>query len=65
MIINISSVNAFVGNANLVAYAGSKGALAAMTRAMAVEMKDFKVRVNSISPGTIDTPTTKHLITTG
>lgn len=65
VIINISSVNAFVGNANLVAYAGSKGALAAMTRAMAVEMKDFKVRVNSISPGTIDTPTTKHLITTG
>jgi NAD(P)-dependent dehydrogenase (short-subunit alcohol dehydrogenase family) len=44
-IINIASVNALVGNANLVAYAGTKGALTAMTRAMAVEMKEFSVRV--------------------
>lgn len=38
VIINVGSVNALVGNPNLVAYAGTKGALTTMTRAMAVEM---------------------------
>lgn len=64
-IINIASVNALAGNANLVAYSGTKSALAAMTRAMAVEMKDFFVRVNCISPGPIETSETKRLISTG
>jgi NAD(P)-dependent dehydrogenase (short-subunit alcohol dehydrogenase family) len=64
-IINIASVNALAGNVNLVAYAGTKGALAAMTRAMAVEMKDFNIRVNSISPGAVETSVTRHLISTG
>ena len=64
-IINIASVNALVGNANLVAYAGTKGALTAMTRAMAVEMKEFNVRVNSISPAAVETFVTKNLISAG
>jgi NAD(P)-dependent dehydrogenase (short-subunit alcohol dehydrogenase family) len=64
-IINIASVNALAGNANLVAYAGTKGALAAMTRAMAVEMKDYRVRVNSISPGAVETSATLSLIANG
>ena len=38
VIVNIASVNALAGNPNLVTYAGTKGALVAMTRAMAVEM---------------------------
>lgn len=64
-IINIGSVNALVGNPNLVPYAGTKGALIAMTRAMAVEMKDFKVRVNAISPAAVETFVTKKLIAAG
>jgi NAD(P)-dependent dehydrogenase (short-subunit alcohol dehydrogenase family) len=64
-IINIASVNALVGNANLIAYAGTKGALTAMTRAMAVEMKELKVRVNSISPAAVETFVTKNLIAAG
>jgi NAD(P)-dependent dehydrogenase (short-subunit alcohol dehydrogenase family) len=64
-IVNIASVNALAGNTNLVAYAGTKGALAAMTRAMAVEMKEFNVRVNSISPGAVETFVTRNLIDTG
>lgn len=40
VIVNIRSVNALSGNPNLVAYAGTKGDVVAMTRAMAVEMKD-------------------------
>jgi NAD(P)-dependent dehydrogenase (short-subunit alcohol dehydrogenase family) len=64
-IINIASVNALAGNANLVAYAGTKGALVAMTRAMAVEMQEFNVRVNAISPAAVETFVTKNLIAAG
>lgn len=64
-IINIASVNALVGNPNLVPYAGTKGALIAMTRAMAVEMQDLHVRVNSISPAAVRTFVTENLIASG
>lgn len=64
-IVNIGSVNALSGNPNLVAYAGTKGALVAMTRAMAVEMKDAGVRVNSVSPGAVRTAVTEALIDSG
>lgn len=65
VIINISSVNALAGNQNLVPYAGTKGALVAMTRAMAVEMQNIKIRVNAISPAAIETYVTKNLIASG
>jgi NAD(P)-dependent dehydrogenase (short-subunit alcohol dehydrogenase family) len=64
-IINIASVNALAGNRNVVAYAGTKGALVAMTRAMAVEMAPFGIRVNSISPGAIDTPAAQRVFREG
>jgi NAD(P)-dependent dehydrogenase (short-subunit alcohol dehydrogenase family) len=64
-IVNIASVNALAGNPNLVAYAGTKGGLVAMTRAMAVEMAQFGVRVNAISPGAVETFVTKGLIASG
>jgi NAD(P)-dependent dehydrogenase (short-subunit alcohol dehydrogenase family) len=65
VIINIASVNALVGNPGLAPYAGTKGALVAMTRAMAVEMQEFNVRVNSISPAAVETFVTKNLIASG
>jgi NAD(P)-dependent dehydrogenase (short-subunit alcohol dehydrogenase family) len=65
VIVNIASVNALAGNPNLVPYAGTKGALVAMTRAMAVEMKEFGVRVNTISPAAVETYVTKNLIAAG
>jgi NAD(P)-dependent dehydrogenase (short-subunit alcohol dehydrogenase family) len=65
VIVNIGSVNALSGNPNLVAYAGTKGAVVAMTRAMAVEMKDAGIRVNSISPGAVRTWVTENLIAAG
>jgi NAD(P)-dependent dehydrogenase (short-subunit alcohol dehydrogenase family) len=64
-VVNIASVNALAGNANLIAYAGTKGALAAMTRAMAVEMAPLGIRVASISPGALDTPHTRKLVEEG
>jgi NAD(P)-dependent dehydrogenase (short-subunit alcohol dehydrogenase family) len=65
VIVNIGSVNALSGNPNLVAYAGTKGAIVAMTRAMAVEMASAGIRVNSISPGAVRTWVTQNLIDSG
>jgi NAD(P)-dependent dehydrogenase (short-subunit alcohol dehydrogenase family) len=64
-IVNIGSVNALLGNPNLVPYAGTKGAVVAMTRAMAVEMASSKVRVNSICPAAVLTFVTQQLVTSG
>ncbi len=64
-IVNIASVNALAGNPNLVAYAGTKGALLAMTRAMAVEMAAVGIRVNCVSPGAVYTPMTQKVIAEG
>jgi 3-oxoacyl-[acyl-carrier protein] reductase len=64
-ITNIASVNASRGNLNLAAYAGTKGAIVAMTRAMAVEMSSLGIRINSISPGAVETSHTRSLIDSG
>ena len=45
-----------VGVDNVVAYTASKGALNALCRAMAVDEAAYGVRVNSIAPGSVDTP---------
>lgn len=54
-IINISSVNATHAQPETVLYCSSKGAVATMTRALAVAFGRYGVRVNSIAPGTIVT----------
>jgi NAD(P)-dependent dehydrogenase (short-subunit alcohol dehydrogenase family) len=64
-IVNIASVNALRGNPDLVAYAGTKGAVVAMTRGLAVEMGSLGIRVNSISPGAVETAFTRSLIESG
>jgi NAD(P)-dependent dehydrogenase (short-subunit alcohol dehydrogenase family) len=50
-IINISSNVALTGNPNYIHYVTSKGALIAMTRAMARELGDYNICVNTVSPG--------------
>jgi NAD(P)-dependent dehydrogenase (short-subunit alcohol dehydrogenase family) len=62
--VNIASVNAMVGNPNLTAYAGTKGALLAMSRALAVELAP-RVRLVAISPGSVRTYVTNQLIESG
>ncbi|MFW9949869.1 MAG: SDR family NAD(P)-dependent oxidoreductase [Candidatus Thorarchaeota archaeon] len=56
VIINNSSSVAFKGVKNRVAYTASKGAVLSMTRAMAVDCLEYKIRVNAICPGTTDSP---------
>ena len=55
-IVNVSSVHAVATSADIASYAASKGALLALTRAMAIEFAKDEVRVNAILPGAVDTP---------
>ncbi len=55
-IVNISSVHAVATSAGIAAYAASKGALLALTRAMALELGQDNIRVNAVLPGAVDTP---------
>jgi NAD(P)-dependent dehydrogenase (short-subunit alcohol dehydrogenase family) len=61
-IINMASAQGHIGLDGWTAYAGAKGAVMAMTRQMAVEFGPMNIRVNSISPGTINTPMNDRLI---
>ncbi|WP_067428892.1 SDR family NAD(P)-dependent oxidoreductase [Nocardioides jensenii] len=55
-IVNTSSVSAVRGMAGLALYSASKGAVLAMTRAIAADLLPFGVRANCVSPGTVNTP---------
>lgn len=52
----VASVQGTATQSNVVAYTTSKGALHAMVRALAVDEATHGVRVNSVSPGSVDTP---------
>lgn len=55
-IVNVSSVHAVATSVGIAAYAASKGALLALTRAMALEFGPDDVRVNAVLPGAVETP---------
>jgi NAD(P)-dependent dehydrogenase (short-subunit alcohol dehydrogenase family) len=56
VIVNMGSVSGHVGQMDHVMYGATKGAIIAMTRALAWELAPYNIRVNSISPGSVDTP---------
>jgi NAD(P)-dependent dehydrogenase (short-subunit alcohol dehydrogenase family) len=58
-IVNVSSSAGLFGQPYNAAYCASKGGVALMTRAMAVEFNRRGVRVNAVAPAGIDTPITK------
>jgi 3-oxoacyl-[acyl-carrier protein] reductase len=57
-IINIASVAAIIGFAGLSHYCASKGGVVAMSKALALELAPLGIRINTIDPGSIDTPGT-------
>ena len=54
-IVNISSIASKIAAANMAAYASSKAAINALSRAMALELAPHRIRVNAVCPGIIDT----------
>lgn len=56
VIVSTASIVATVGIRNRAAYCASKGAVAALTRAMALDHVADGIRVNCVAPGTIETP---------
>jgi NAD(P)-dependent dehydrogenase (short-subunit alcohol dehydrogenase family) len=55
-IVNIGSIHAYMTQGERVAYVASKAGVLGMTRAMALNHAGDGIRVNSVSPGPIDTP---------
>lgn len=55
-IINTTSVNAYKGNAHLIAYSSTKGAIVAFTRSIALNLVGRGIRVNGVAPGPVWTP---------
>ncbi|MBJ6363799.1 SDR family oxidoreductase [Paenibacillus sp. GCM10012307] len=55
-IINTASITAYRGNATLLDYSATKGAIVAFTRSLAVNVAEKGIRVNGVAPGPIWTP---------
>jgi NAD(P)-dependent dehydrogenase (short-subunit alcohol dehydrogenase family) len=64
-IVNVSSVHAIATSANIAAYAVSKGALLALTRALAIELAPDDIRANAVLPGAVDTAMLRAGLTRG
>jgi 3-oxoacyl-[acyl-carrier protein] reductase len=54
-VVNMASAAAFRGAATMSLYAASKGAVVAMTRALALELASRQIRVNAVAPGVVRT----------
>lgn len=61
-IVNVSSIVAVVGVPNRALYSATKGALLALTLAMAADHVREGIRVNAVAPGTTDTPWVGRLL---
>jgi meso-butanediol dehydrogenase / (S,S)-butanediol dehydrogenase / diacetyl reductase len=61
-IVNIASTTAINGSAGFAHYVASKGAVIALTRAMAIDHVRQGVRVNAVCPGTVDSPWVRRLV---
>jgi 3(or 17)beta-hydroxysteroid dehydrogenase len=62
-IVNIASVASHVGEPYAAGYCGSKGAVRALTKSVAIHCMEagYKIRCNSVHPGSMDTPMVRKL----
>lgn len=58
-IVNIASISGLMAKRSRVAYTSSKAAVVNMTRALALDMGEYGVRVNAVAPGVVETPMQK------
>lgn len=61
-LINLSSIMAHRGLRQLAGYAATKGAVSALTRALAVEYAPYAIRVNALAPGFVETALTARVL---
>lgn len=61
-LINVSSIMAHRGLRQLAGYSATKGAVTALTRALAVEYAPYAIRVNALAPGFIETALTDRFL---
>lgn len=61
-IVNISSIYGLVGAPDSAAYIASKGAVRMLSKAAAIDLAKFNIRVNSVHPGTIETEMTQGML---
>jgi NAD(P)-dependent dehydrogenase (short-subunit alcohol dehydrogenase family) len=59
-IVNIAS-RAWLGNVGQANYSASKGGLVSLTRTLALELARYRINVNAVAPGLIDTPMTRAM----
>jgi len=64
-IVNVTSTAADMGWRNEALYCATKGALAALTRGLAVDLAPYRIAVNAVSPGSIDTAGVSHELRAG
>ncbi len=64
-IVNVASISSVIGIADQVAYAASKGAIAQITKALAVEFGSRGIRVNAVAPGVVVTGILDGLVPDG
>ena len=58
--VNIASVSSFIAQPEFVPYNSSKGAVAQLTRCLAMDLAPDNIRVNAVCPGAIKTRATGH-----
>ncbi|MDX2309119.1 MAG: glucose 1-dehydrogenase [Hyphomicrobium sp.] len=61
-LVNVASIMGQKGLRQLAAYSATKGAVVALSRALAVEYAPFKIRVNALSPGFVETALTERAL---
>lgn len=64
-IVNMASVNSFFAEGGIAAYCASKGGIAQLTRALAMDHSGEGIRVNGLCPGWIETPMNANFFALG
>ena len=60
-IVNLASVTSIRGVKNMLAYATSKSAILTFTSSLALDLAKYKIRVNAVAPGAVDTEMVRTL----
>jgi len=60
-IVNIASISGLRGSKGRAAYGASKGAVVTLTQVMAVDLAPYRIRVNAVAPGPVETPMVEAL----